>query len=120
MPKINAQLIERLKARLGVGTPRVYAIIAEKASQTLLDRHLAALVVATESGVNIHKFSTSEERGQIRGTLKPSGSDAQQSSTSGVSAKPAKLAVRAKKDPPTAKAKDNSVFVVHGRNDKLR
>jgi predicted nucleotide-binding protein len=94
--------------------------VADKASQTLLDRHLAALVVATENGVNIHKFSTPEERAQIRGSVTLGGSDVPQSSANSAPAQPVKRPGRAKKVPVTAKARDNSVFVVHGRNDKLR
>jgi predicted nucleotide-binding protein len=120
MPKINPQLLDRLKAKLGVGIPRIYAIIADKASQTLLDRHLAALVVATENGVNIHKFSTQDERAQIRGNLRSGAPDAAQSLADSASPQPARRPVRARKAPKIAKAKDNSVFVVHGRNDKLR
>jgi predicted nucleotide-binding protein len=120
MPKINSQLLDRLKNKLGVGTPRLYAIIADKASQTLLDRHLAALVVATENGVNIHKFSTPDERAQIRGNLKLNLPDAAQPSAGSLPTQSSQRTVRVKKLPTVSKAKDNSVFVVHGRNDKLR
>jgi predicted nucleotide-binding protein len=119
MPKINPQLLQRLKTKLGVGTPRIYAIIADKASQTLLDRHLAALIVATENSINIHKFSTPEERAQIRGNV-GSFADSAKSSTNGAPAHPAKRSGRSKKTLKIAKTKDNSVFVVHGRDDKLR
>lgn len=120
MPKINQQLIDRLEAKLGVGIRRVYAMIAEKANETLLDRHLAALVVASENGINIQKYSTPDERAQIRGTIRTGGSEAPQSQSDTGTGKPATRPIRAKKAPKIAKAKDNSVFVVHGRNDKLR
>jgi len=120
MPKINQQLINRLEAKLGVGTRRVYAMIAEKANETLLDRHLAALVVASENGINIQKHSTPDERAQIRGTIRRGGSEAPQSQSDTGSGKPATRSIRAKKAQKITKAKDNSVFVVHGRNDKLR
>ncbi len=119
MAKINSQLLERLKTKLGVSSPRIYAIIAEKASETLLDRHLAALVVASENGLNIQKYSTPDERAQIRGT-RPGGPEATQSHSEAGMEQPARRTVRARKTLRIAKAKDNSVFVVHGRNDKLR
>jgi len=120
MPKINRQLLDRLKAKLGVGDPRIYAIIAAKASQTLLDRHLAALVVASENGVNIQKYSMPEQRAQIRGTLGLGGTVPQPAANS-VTDQSARRPARGKRPlPKVAKAKDNSVFVVHGRNDKLR
>jgi predicted nucleotide-binding protein len=124
MPKINQHLLDRLMSKLSVSSPRIYHIIAEKASDTLLDRHLAALVVASENGINIQKYSTPEERAQIRGSLRPGGggSDApQQQSQAANGAEPrARKQVRVKRIPKVSKAKDNSVFVVHGRNDKLR
>lgn len=104
---------------MGVGTRRVYAMIAEKANEALLDRHLAALVVASENGLNIQKYSTPDERAQIRGT-RLGGSEAPQSHSEAGMEQPARRSVRARKVPRIAKARDNSVFVVHGRNDKLR
>jgi predicted nucleotide-binding protein len=95
-------------------------MIADKASETLLDRHLAALVVASENGINIQKYSTPDERAQIRGTPRPGGSEAPQSHPDVGAEQPARRPVRARKAVRIVKAKDNSVFVVHGRNDKLR
>ncbi len=120
MHKINPQLLVKLKTKLNVGTPRIYAIIADKASQTLLDRHLAALVVATENGINIHRFSTPEERAQLRGNLATGLPDTAQSPASTGPAQPPRRPARLRKTSTIAKTKDNSVFVVHGRNDRLR
>jgi predicted nucleotide-binding protein len=122
MPKINQQLLDRLTSELSVSSPRIYQIIADKASDTLLDRHLAALVVASENGINIQKYSTPEERAQIRGSLRPGGggSDAPQQSQAVNGAEPRARKQNRAKRTPIAKAKDNSVFVVHGRNDQLR
>jgi predicted nucleotide-binding protein len=122
MPRINQQLLERLKAKLGVNARRVYDIIADKATETVLDRHLAALVVASENGVNFQKYSTPEERAQIRGSLRPGGAANPPKQAAPVASPEPQARKRAKArgSQPVAKAKDNSVFVVHGRNDKLR
>lgn len=122
MPRINQQLLNRLMADLDVSTPRIYRIIADKASDTLLDRHLAALVVASENGINIQKYSTPEERAQIRGSLRPGGAAnaAQQVQPAALSEPQVRKRAKPKGNQKVAKAKDNSVFVVHGRNDKLR
>jgi predicted nucleotide-binding protein len=120
MPKINQQLLDRLCAKLRVGRRRVYDMIAKKATETLLDRHLAALVVGSENGINIQKYSTPDERAQIRATPRPGGAEATQFHSDTGTGKPATRQVRARKAPKIAKAKDNSVFVVHGRNDRLR
>jgi predicted nucleotide-binding protein len=119
MPKINQELIDRLQSKLGVGTRRVYSRIADKANETLLDRHLAALVVGSEIGLNIQKYSTPEERAQIRGA-RPSGSEAPHARSEAGVDQPARRTVRVRQTQRIAKARDNSVFVVHGRNDKLR
>lgn len=123
MPRINQQLLERLKSDLGVNARRVYGIIADKASETLLDRHLAAFVVASQNGVNIQKYSTPEERAQIRSSLRPGGTTNSTPPASPAAASPepqARKRVKARGSHPVARAKDNSVFVVHGRNDRLR
>jgi predicted nucleotide-binding protein len=123
MPKINQQLLERLKSKLGVSTPRIYQIVADRALDTLLDRHLAALVVASENGINVQKYSTPDERAQIRGSLRPGGSGAeapQQTQTANRPQAPVRKLGKVKRSAKPAKAKDNSVFVVHGRNEKLR
>lgn len=121
MSKINPQLLDRLMSELNVSTPRIYKIIAKKASDTLLDRHLAALVVASENGINIQKYSTPDERAQIRGALRPGGSDALPQHQTGTDPGPqVRKQPRPKRAQKTQKPKDNSVFVVHGRNDQLR
>ncbi len=122
MPRINPQLIGRLKSTLGVNGARVYQVIADKASDTLLDRHLAALVVASENGINVQKYATTEERAQIRGSLRPGGAanPPQQVSPAASSVQQVRKRAKPKGNQKVAKAKDNSVFVVHGRNDKLR
>jgi predicted nucleotide-binding protein len=121
MPRINPRLLDRLKSKLSVNTARVYAIIASKASETLLDRHLAALVVASENGINIQKYSTADERAQIRGSIRSVAADRPEEPR--VNAAPEQRIRRQSREKRTrgvTKAKDNSVFVVHGRNDKLR
>jgi predicted nucleotide-binding protein len=123
MPKINQQLLERLMSTLGVNQRRAYDIIADKASDKILDRHLAALVVASENGINIQKYSTPDERAQVRGSLRTGGGSADAphptQTANAPQAQPRKQG-KAKRSVKAAKAKDNSVFVVHGRNEKLR
>lgn len=122
MAKINQELIDPLQSQLGVGQAAVYKRIAAVAGDTMLDRHLAALVLAAESGININRYSSAEDRAEIR------------SSRAGVTRRerevlvdeetlpsdrnrrtPAKKAVKKAK-----RSKGNSVFVVHGRDEALR
>ena len=121
MPKINQALLERLESALGIRKAAVYVRIQQIANDRMLDRHLAALVLASENDINVHKYSNSEERAQIRNSIgglkspQPSAS-IPSSSVEEVS----RLSNRTKRVKARSKAKDNSVFVVHGRNDALR
>jgi hypothetical protein len=74
MTHINSSLLLKLKQNLGVGKSRVYEMIEDKVAETHLDRHLAAIVLASENGINISKFSTSEELSIIRGVSQPPSS----------------------------------------------
>ncbi|MDO9443102.1 MAG: nucleotide-binding protein, partial [Beijerinckiaceae bacterium] len=118
MAKINQDLIDRLKTKLGVGQAAVYARIARVAGDRMLDRQHAALVVATENGINIHKYSTAEERAEARAIL--SGGGGRQESSEAPrrepgQRRPTKSAKKAKR-----KVKDNTIFVVYGRDSALR
>lgn len=107
-------------SKLNVAKARAYRRIEEVAGETMLDRHLAALVLASRVGVNIQKYSTQEERATIRGSLNPSRSHAPKSITDDPVDRPPNKAGGSKKPYKAPKPKDNSVFVVHGRNDELR
>lgn len=116
MPRINPGLLDRLESKLGITRKRVYARIQEVANRTMLDRHLAALVLASEQGINIQRFSTPEERSEIR-----RASNGAEAPRPLVAAEPsAARRQQPKRAKPTRQPKDNSVFVVHGRNEALR
>jgi len=120
VPKINQQLLHRLEATLGISTRGVYGRIAKRASETMLDRNLAALLLASENGINIHKYSTPNERAEIRGAIAQAAEPgARPVANDGVPPSAVRGAIprRARK---LSRAGDNSVFVVHGRNDTLR
>ena len=118
MPQINPGLLERLASKLGVEIRSLYPRIQEVANRKMLDRHLAALVLASELGVNIQRFSTPEERAHIRGSLPTSGAASPAQST--VQMLKTSHGRQVKRSLKSAKAKDNSIFVVHGRNEALR
>lgn len=125
MARINKRLLERLQKKLDVGQDRVYRVIATKAQETLLPRHLAAVKLAAEHGINVSRMATAEELAEIR----------QASQGSQTSALPIQ-SVRLPKSQPTNKKgkskrsdkkrtkastrRGTSVYVVHGRNDKMR
>src|SRR5689334_10734558 len=118
MAQINQDLLERLKAKLSIGQRHVYRLIDGVVADTMLDRHLAALVLARRRGININRYSTPQQRAEIRGVL--SGGTTRNGPAPELAdpAPPRVSQNRARQKRP--KAKDNSVFVVHGRNGALR
>jgi predicted nucleotide-binding protein len=119
---MNQDLLAKIGARLGVGSGRVYELVAKKASSSALPRDLAIFLVAADHGVNYQKFATKTELESIRGAL---GNGINRISTS-VPIDAVPIISRPSRAPsPKARsaskpAKDNSVFVVHGRDEGLR
>jgi len=120
MPKINQALLDRLVSKLGVGKAQVYSRIQQIVNKTMLDRHLAALKLASDNSINILKYSTSEERALIRGAMNLNGADSGREMTTEVADGAVKRRIKPKKSVRTQRPKENSVFVVHGRNEALR
>jgi predicted nucleotide-binding protein len=123
LAKINQALIDRLESKLGIGVKAVYARIAKVVNETALDRHLAALLLAMRNGINVHRFSTEVQRAEVRGVLRGSrGREHDPTDPDGeiveraVSRRPVKAKHRTAKKRTT----DNTIFVVHGRDEALR
>jgi predicted nucleotide-binding protein len=126
--RINPELLARLGKKLRVGQSRAYALIDAKARETLLPRHLAAVALASERGINISRYADEQDlatiRGAGRGAPTPSVSlplaapekvvGAKASVTRG---KPSKAK---KKVAATPRRRGNTVFVVHGRDLAIR
>uniref|UniRef100_Q07LD9 CD-NTase-associated protein 12/Pycsar effector protein TIR domain-containing protein n=1 Tax=Rhodopseudomonas palustris (strain BisA53) TaxID=316055 RepID=Q07LD9_RHOP5 len=124
MAKINQALIERLGSKLGIGDKAVYARIAKVVNETALDRHLAALLLAMRNGINVHRFSTEAQRAEVRGALRNGREHEFNSADSGsemVERAVQRRSAKASKQKPAKKRTiDNTIFVVHGRDEALR
>ncbi len=124
MARIHPEVLEKLAATLDVGTAQVYRLVAAKAGETHLPRHLAALVLAGEHRININKkaYATDEERAQIRGA--PSARPVVHVSPSPTLPARAPVAGARRRSPAkggdAAARKSNSVMVVYGRDSKAR
>jgi predicted nucleotide-binding protein len=114
MPLIDQDLIERISKKLGITTKAVYPRIQKIVAETMLERNLAALVLALRLGININRYSTPQQRNEIRGVR------ANANELTPVTAADPALKRGARKLKPAKKAKGNSVFVVHGRDEELR
>jgi predicted nucleotide-binding protein len=118
MPKINQDLIERIAGKLGITSRAVYPLIQKVVAETMLERNLAALVLALRHGININRYSTPQQRNELRGAQsKPAGED--RASRPELPIVP-RHASGARKTKHPKKGKGNSVFVVHGRDEELR
>jgi predicted nucleotide-binding protein len=117
--RIHPKLVSALRQRLQVGKQRVYQLVAEKARSEILPRHLAAIAVAADAGLNISKFASSDELKDLR-TGRSSAAAAQQPAPPIQVTLPGKSRTRSRRPTQPSKRRGTSVFVVHGRNEKLR
>jgi hypothetical protein len=67
MARINQALLNKIQKELGIRKTRVYELIERKMAETHLDRHLAAIALASEYGIGIAKYASSEDLATIRG-----------------------------------------------------
>src|SRR6266850_4625106 len=117
-----ADLLAKVQSKLHVTQSRAYKLIAEKANATYLPRHLAAVALAGDLGININKtaYATDQERLQIS-TARSGATPQRGASTSGPSLPPRPTrSPRGRRTPSAPKRKSNSVMVVHGRNIPMR
>ena len=121
MAKINPKLLERLEQKLGVSRVRIYQLIDEKVRNAHLPRHLAAIALASERGINISKYATEVDFATIRNTAlvtapppvhipAPESGQGKQQRSSKKSPKQGKSVQR----------RGTTVFVVHGRDIKTK
>jgi predicted nucleotide-binding protein len=120
MPQINKELLKKIQDKLQVSENHAYRLIAEKARTTYLQRHLAAVALAADLGINVHKkglASDSDRQAIAAAAAGRSAATTNAQPSAGKVATPGKKAAPKK---PTPKRKSNSVMVVHGRNIPIR
>jgi predicted nucleotide-binding protein len=117
MAKIDQDLIDRIADKLGISIKAVYPRIQKVVAETMLERDLAALVLALRHGININRYSTQQQRNEIRGVhAHPENKDRAPAPAAGLA--PRRAGGRKAKH--AKQARGNSVFVVHGRDEELR
>lgn len=119
MARIPPALIEKLKKKLNVGQSRVYALIDRAALENTQPKHIAALIVARDAGLNFFRFASPEDLAALQGVRdhrqSPHAAPSSPAASTDTPFRKRKgIAVKA------SKKKGDSVFVVHGRNDKAR
>lgn len=121
MARIHPEILKKLGATLDVKQARVYELVAAKAGETHLPRHLAALVLAAQHGININKraYATDDERVQMR-SITVAGVTAAPPTRAEFAPTKIPKATKRQKGTRSPARKSNSVFVVHGRNARAR
>lgn len=119
MPRINRDLLDRLVARLNLGKSQVYRLIDAKVRTTHLPRHLAAIALASERGINISKYASGDDLAVMRQTAVSAApvSVVVPPSESGRQPRTRRGRMRMSRSMPR---RGNTVFVVHGRNTAAR
>ena len=117
MSLINQQLLERLQKKTGLSPSRLYSLIDAKVRSAHLPRHLAAIAVAAERGVNISKFASAEDLSAMRQsaiTATPAPVVLQAPTTDGKST--GRSSAKTRRPATALKRRGTTVFVVHGRD----
>lgn len=126
-------LRQRLMTKLGVGARQLSRLILQREGETLLPRRLAILSLAADNGISINRYATEEDLSQLR-AVKAGGAPVPASDTSSGGPRrpgarktptkqaPAKKATKkaAPRPRPKTATRGRKVFVVHGRNGRLR
>ena len=116
MARIHPELIKKIGAKQGIGKSAVYAQIQKIHNETLLEPDLAALELARRCGIGVTRYSTPEQRQQLQQVV-TAGAFFAAAPPSPAPTAPARP-VRGKPNKP-ARKKDNSVFVIGGRDTAL-
>lgn len=121
MARIHPKLIPALEQKLQISRQHAYRLISAKARKEILPRNLAAIAVAAEAGLNISKFSSAEELQDLRTGRQNAGATPQPLPTIQVTVPQRKNRAPAnKRARGSSSRRGTSVFVVHGRDEKLR
>jgi predicted nucleotide-binding protein len=112
--RIPPKLLEKLVKTLGVTPRRVYRLIEERATANHFSSVLGALLLASENGISIQRFATDDQFAILRGAPRAAPVQAAAGHSPVAVKKPS-----APRKPKVRTTKDNSIFVVHGRDTKL-
>jgi predicted nucleotide-binding protein len=115
-------LRDALNKKLTVGRRRINQLIAERENRHLISRRLAMLALARDSGINVGRYASDEEKATLRSLERNGRPEAAPAQAPAPATKAAveRTVARAK---PTSKAKPvdrRKVVVVHGRDRAIR
>jgi predicted nucleotide-binding protein len=117
MVGVPPKLMQRLEAALNLSRRRVQAIIQESARVNRVARDIAALIVAGDNGVSYDRFATPEQMAILRGV--PVHTPVTAAPPAAPASAPPRVSKTSAKTRSIRTTKNNSVFVVHGRDAQL-
>lgn len=111
--QIPLALRTRLQAKLNINQRSVYKRIAKIAREQVISSRAAAFLLANEMGVGYSHWATPADRAEMRGHSASAPQERVATPSLQSLSKPTRVAKTVKK------TKNNSIFVVHGRDSEL-
>jgi predicted nucleotide-binding protein len=117
--KTDPRVLERLQQHLGIGRAQAYKLVQDHARDRILPRDLAAISLALEKGINVHRFAAQDQLATIRAAKSGGHSAAVQAEVPTVVQRATKTRP-GRADRVKTKGTADKVFVIHGRDEKVR
>ncbi len=118
--RIDPHLLQRIQQKLRLAQAATYNRIAKRAREQKLPTDLAAISLASDLNINISRFATPEQLAELRGARPHTSPAANDGEPLRPPAASRTRATERDRKVNKRKRKGNKVFVVHGRNDKIR
>jgi predicted nucleotide-binding protein len=115
MARLDERLIRALEDTLGLSRSQVNRRIAQESIDGHLPRNLAAISLAAKHRLPISRYASAEELAELRGSAPRNVAPPPPQVAPAISKPAGKKLVKSK----VKATKDNSMFVVHGRDAKL-
>lgn len=116
---IPRAFLSELVSKLGITKRQVYNLIEKIAVDSHVTSRTAAFLLAYQRGIRYQKYADAHDLAEMRSVR--AGQIPQPSPPIPPAARPtAKVTARPKPLPPIKQSKNNSIFVVHGRDQRLR
>lgn len=116
---VGEKLLVALEKKLGLSRSQVNRRIADEATSKHLPRRLAAISLASQGRLPIHRFATDDDLAQLRGLPAPSKSVITTAIPDRIETMPVRSLPARGPSRPIKQTKNNTIFVVHGRDHQL-
>ena len=118
--RIDPRLLERIREKLNLAQAATYNRISKRAREEKLPLDLAAISLASDLNINISRFAGPEQLAELRGARTHTPAPATNNGDAPRPPAANRPRVFERNQRKAKKRKGNKVFVVHGRNEKIR